>query len=88
MRLGIRLEEHVISLEPKDHLIFYTDGIVEAKNEEDEMFGFERLIEVVQASSSMPTELLLKEILDRVNEFVGPATQHDDMTVIVISVAK
>jgi sigma-B regulation protein RsbU (phosphoserine phosphatase) len=65
-------------------MVFYTDGIVEAMNEREEMFGFERLLEIVQASQSTTAGALQQEIVDRVQEFTGAAPQHDDLTVIAI----
>ena len=51
------------------------------------MFGFERLQEVIQGAGSMDADGLLKEIINRVDAFVGPATeQHDDLTIIVVKV--
>ncbi len=55
-------------------------------NAQEEIFGFEKLQEVAQAANSMDAESILKEILDKVNEFAGEAPQHDDLTVIVVSV--
>ena len=78
--------ETQVQLERGDSVVFYTDGIVEAMNEKKEIFGFERVLEVVLAAGSVPAEALLKEILNRINEFVGSAAQHDDLTAIVISV--
>ncbi len=74
-----------LELTPGDKVILYTDGIVEAMNEKEEMFGFERLQDVVQEARSMSADSLLQEILDKVNEFAGAAAQHDDLTVIVIN---
>lgn len=71
-----------------DRVVFYTDGIVEAMNEQGEMFGFERLIEAVQGAESLTADSLLKEVTDRVKTFVGGAPQSDDLTVIVLSVAE
>ncbi len=79
-------EETKIQLSSGDRVLFYTDGIVEAMNEKEEMYGFERLQEVVQKSKSMDADALLKEILEKVNEFVGGAPQHDDLTLIVVGV--
>ena len=81
-------QETEIQLSPGDRLLFYTDGIVEAMNKQEEIFGFERLLDVVQRSKSMDADSLLKEILNKVNEFTGDASQHDDLTVIVVSVDK
>ncbi|MBW2095965.1 MAG: PP2C family protein-serine/threonine phosphatase, partial [Deltaproteobacteria bacterium] len=79
-------EETLLELEPGDAVIFYTDGIVEAMNEKEELFGFERLLEVVNSGRTLSADALLKTILDRVKEFVGSAAQHDDLTVIVVCV--
>jgi len=81
-------QETQLQLAPGDSVVFYTDGIVEAMNEQEEMFGFDRLTEVVQGAHLMSAESLLKEIIDRVNAFVGKAPQHDDLTIIVVSVDK
>jgi sigma-B regulation protein RsbU (phosphoserine phosphatase) len=77
-------EETQLQLKAGDKVILYTDGIVEAMNEEEEMFGFDRLLEVVQKSQTKTAEALLEEINSSVNEFAGGATQHDDITIIVI----
>jgi serine phosphatase RsbU (regulator of sigma subunit) len=79
-------QETRIELTPGDRVIFYTDGIVEAMNEKEEIFGFERLLDLVRKSGSLSAEALLKEILEKVEEFAGGAPQHDDLTVIVVSV--
>jgi serine phosphatase RsbU (regulator of sigma subunit) len=79
-------EETRLQLAIGDKIILYTDGIVEAMNEKEEMFGFERLQEVVLEAKSAEADLLLKEILEKVNDFAGNAPQHDDLTVIVVSV--
>jgi serine phosphatase RsbU (regulator of sigma subunit)/CRP-like cAMP-binding protein len=81
-------QETRLQLPPGDKVIFYTDGIVEAMNEQEEMFGFDRLQEVVQAARAMSADSLLKEILDKVNQFVGDAAQYDDLTAIVVSAEK
>jgi sigma-B regulation protein RsbU (phosphoserine phosphatase) len=79
-------EETRIQLEAGDKVVFYTDGIVEAMNEEEEMFGFDRLLEMVQSSKSNTADDLLNEIVNKVKDFTGSAPQHDDLTVIVVSV--
>jgi len=81
-------QETRVELTPGDKVVFYTDGIVEAMNEQEEIFGFDRLLDVVRGTRSMGAESLLKEIMDQVNEFAGDAAQHDDLTVIVLSVGE
>jgi len=80
-------KETKLLLAPGDKIVFYTDGIVEAMNEKQEMYGFERLLGLVRGSGSLDAESLLKEIMREVNEFVGGAPQSDDLTVIVVEVA-
>ena len=77
-------QETRLQLEAGDRVVLYTDGIVEAMNENEEMFGFERLLETVKDSQTMTAETLLNEIKIKVNEFAGNAPQHDDITIIVI----
>ena len=79
-------EETRLQLMAGDKVVFYTDGIVEAMNPQNEMFGFERLLEVVQASSTSSAEAMLQEIIDEVTDFSSGAPQHDDLTVIVLNV--
>jgi sigma-B regulation protein RsbU (phosphoserine phosphatase) len=79
-------EETRLQLEPGDRVLLYTDGIVEAMNGQEEIFGFERLLDTVNRAASMSAEELLQEILGKVNEFSGDAPQHDDLTLIVMSV--
>jgi len=85
---GPDYKETRLQLAPGDKIIFYTDGIVEAMNPQEEVFGFERLLEVVQGGRSMSADSLLKEISDQINTFVRGAAQHDDLTVIVVSVTE
>ena len=81
-------QETQIQLAPGDRVVFYTDGIVEAMNKKEEMFGFERLLDLVKEARSMSADSLLNEIIDQVNTFAGGVEQHDDLTVIVLSVAE
>jgi sigma-B regulation protein RsbU (phosphoserine phosphatase) len=79
-------KETQIALKPGDRVIFYTDGIVEAMNEREEIFGFDRLLDVLQSAGPISADDLLREILDKVKLFAGSAPQHDDLTLIVVSV--
>jgi len=77
-------EETRLQLETGDKVVLYTDGIVEAMNDQEEMFGFDRLLETIQESKTLTAQSLLDEINAQVNEFTGSAPQHDDITIIVI----
>jgi sigma-B regulation protein RsbU (phosphoserine phosphatase) len=80
-------QETHLNLSPGDKVVFYTDGIVEAMNKKEEMYGFQRLMDVVQEAGSMNADQLLNEIIQKVNTFTGGAVQHDDLTVIVLNVS-
>jgi len=79
-------QDTLIQLEQNDKIVFYTDGIVEAMNDKREIFGFDRLLELIQNSESMDSESLLKEIMSEVSYFTAEAPQHDDITIIVACV--
>ncbi len=57
-------------------------------NEKEEMFGFERLLTIVEESSALSAEALLNQIRSQVGEYCGNADQHDDLTVIVLKAAE
>ena len=79
-------EETHLQLADGDKIIFYTDGIVEAMNTNEEIYGFERLMEAVKDTASLSADDLLQKIKSDVGTFVGEAPQHDDLTVIILSV--
>jgi sigma-B regulation protein RsbU (phosphoserine phosphatase) len=84
--LGIRengaYEEAVQQLQTGDQIIFYTDGITEALNPEGELFGTERLDQVLE-NCSLQASALLDSTLRAVEDFAGGRPLHDDQTLIV-----
>jgi serine phosphatase RsbU (regulator of sigma subunit) len=81
-------EETQLKMEPGDKVVYYTDGIVEAMNKNEDMYGFERLHEVVKSSQAETAEALMNDIISSVSDFTGAAPQHDDLTIIVVSANK
>jgi serine phosphatase RsbU (regulator of sigma subunit) len=81
-------EETQLKMEPGDKIVYYTDGIVEAMNKNEDMYGFERLDEVVKSSTAENAEDLMNDIIKDVSAFTGDAPQHDDLTIIVVSADK
>ena len=81
---GMTYEENEAQLEPGDRLLLYTDGIVEAHNDRDEMFGLPRLYDCLEEVSSGPKTV--DYLLDRLAEFTGPGwEQEDDVTFMVMT---
>ena len=73
---------HTVQLNPGDAVLQYTDGVTEATDAQDELFGEKRLVEALnRASSAQPDELLLC-IHEEISAFVGDAPQFDDITML------
>jgi serine phosphatase RsbU (regulator of sigma subunit)/catechol 2,3-dioxygenase-like lactoylglutathione lyase family enzyme len=68
-------------LSPGDTLVLYTDGVTEARNEHDEEFGEERLMEALHKSAQLPPAELVCALLNDVRSF-SPQEQYDDITLI------
>jgi phosphoserine phosphatase RsbU/P len=69
---------------PGDLLILYTDGITEAENAQQEMFGLERLKERILALRTLSSPDIIEGILTAVRTFTGDYPQSDDITLMVI----
>jgi sigma-B regulation protein RsbU (phosphoserine phosphatase) len=80
------LEEDRIELHKGDVLVFYTDGITEAMNQESDLFGDARLGRLLAEHGHLDAADLRERILREIESFVGSADQHDDMTMILIKV--
>jgi sigma-B regulation protein RsbU (phosphoserine phosphatase) len=72
-------------LHPGDLLFIFTDGVIEAVNETGEEYGEARLLPCVQPLPANAGEVLSRVMTD-VNNFVGYARQHDDITALVLRV--
>jgi serine phosphatase RsbU (regulator of sigma subunit) len=79
------LKEEQIAFEQGDSVILYSDGIIEAKNIQGEMFGLPRLKAAVEqfANFSTPEELFTR-ISQEFGRFVGEEIQADDITLLTI----
>ena len=80
------LVEETIPLQPGDLYLLFTDGISEAMNARDDLFGEERLGRLVETHAHLPSEELRERVLREIAAFVGDAPQHDDMTMILLKV--
>jgi phosphoserine phosphatase RsbU/P len=80
------LVEETIPLQPGDLYLLFTDGISEAMNAHDDLFGESRLGRLVESHAGLPSEELRERVLREIAAFVGDAPQHDDMTMILLKV--
>ena len=67
-----------------DVMVYYTDGVTEAENIKKEMFGIEKLKNVVYENRNMSAETIKNEILKELFKFRGNYEQVDDITLVVI----
>jgi len=67
-----------------DVLVMYTDGVTEAINCREELFGEKRLIDIIRNNTHFPAQVILEQILSSIKEFAGDMTQFDDITLLVI----
>ncbi len=70
---------------PGDVLVLYTDGITEAQDEGQGFYGEERLFRLVRRNQQRSASIIAAKIVDSVFEFIGDATQQDDITLVVVS---
>jgi sigma-B regulation protein RsbU (phosphoserine phosphatase) len=78
--------EHTLELRPRDFVLLYTDGVVEAMDFEGRLFGRERLLNAVRQYGTLNPEQALRNILWDVRRFVGLAEQSDDLTMVGLRV--
>ena len=82
-----RFEQGTVSLEPGDRLVLYTDGVTEAANPRGELYGEERLYELV---ASLPPSLTCEQVTDRilagVRAHLDGRDAGDDITLMVVRV--
>ncbi len=75
-----------IKLEKGDLLVLYTDGIIEAHDPDNELFGKQRLYELLLRKKKNTAQQLVDRIIENVHLFSQGAPQHDDITLIVFSI--
>lgn len=75
-------EENVIELEDGDKLFLYTDGVVEAINDKEELYGDKRLIEVLNTTLDDNAFDIIDKVKDSVMAFSNVPEQYDDITML------
>lgn len=81
---GIKFPEYELKLGKGDKLFLYTDGVPEAMNASQEMFGTERMLQALNTQSDAEPERVLANVKDAIEEFVGEAPQFDDLTMLSV----
>ena len=79
---GMRFRERSFRLNPGDRLFVYTDGVTEATDAQNQLFGEERLVTALNQNPGLTQEKLLASVRESIDTFVGEAPQFDDLTML------
>jgi sigma-B regulation protein RsbU (phosphoserine phosphatase) len=80
----VKINEKEVKLHPGDTIIFYTDGVTEAMNEDYDEFGVDRLSMVVKNVRKRTAAEIVTAITKAVDEHAGDTPQSDDVTLVVM----
>ncbi len=81
-----KYEERPLGISPGDIMVFYTDGVTEAKNEKEEEFGTKRLKQVINDSHHLSASQIQENIYKAVKDFTGGPQMADDLTMIIVKI--
>jgi len=73
-----------LQLEPNDTLVLFSDGVTEAMDPEEQLYGVGRLRAVLIGKNEMPLEEIKKTVLESVENFSRGARQADDLTILLV----
>ena len=79
---GAKYKEYELTLEPGSKLFVYTDGVPEATNSYNEMFGTDRMVEALNTDIDAHPKEILDCVREAVDDFVEDAEQFDDLTML------
>ena len=82
---GIHYKEYTLKLEVGASLFLYTDGVPEATNAAQELFGTERMLDALNSAEDGSAQGILTHVRKAVDSFVGSAPQFDDLTMLCIT---
>ena len=81
---GMRFRQHDFQLNPGDSLFVYTDGVPEATNAHNELFGADRMLAALNQDPAASPDRVLAAVRGSVDAFVGEAPQFDDLTMLCL----
>jgi sigma-B regulation protein RsbU (phosphoserine phosphatase) len=82
---GIRYRGGRLRCAPGDGLVLYTDGVTEAMDAEERLFGEHRLAAYLQRAGGTGAEALVRGLVEEVRHFAGGVSQSDDLTVMAVA---
>lgn len=79
-------EPVTLPLSQGDMVILMSDGVIEAQNDDGDMFGFQRMEEAIRDGTSASSEAMLHHLCSKIDAFVGNTEPNDDMTIVIVQV--
>ena len=81
---GVKYQSYEIQLKPDSMLFLYTDGVAEATNSDEELFGTDRMIDALNKDGLLTPNDVLESVDSAVKDFVKEAPQFDDLTMLCV----
>jgi sigma-B regulation protein RsbU (phosphoserine phosphatase) len=81
-----RYDDRPVALEPGDVLVLYTDGVSEAESPSGELFGTQRIEQVMARLADRGAKDILEGLVESVHEWTGERGPSDDLTLLVLKV--
>ncbi len=81
---GMKYKAGVLQLEPGDKLFQYTDGVTEATDKDNHLYGMKRLEHALAAAADKTVQEILEAVKADIDVFVGDAPQFDDITMLCL----
>jgi sigma-B regulation protein RsbU (phosphoserine phosphatase) len=88
VRQGEVYDQVSVPLEPDDVLLFYSDGVTEARNPAGELFGTDRLAEFIRRNADLEPDALVQAVRDATIAFAESPVLRDDLTCVAVKVAE
>jgi len=76
-------DESRVEMKSGDLLVFFTDGVTEPENEYGEMYGEDRLVDLIAKNSHRTEEQIIELVLESVREWTASEELQDDMTILL-----
>jgi sigma-B regulation protein RsbU (phosphoserine phosphatase) len=83
---GEQYHNAVMDIKPGDILTVYTDGITEAQDKNGQLFGYQRLQDVIRIYANQDAQTIRNAIIDAVETFAQGMAQFDDLTLVVAKI--
>ena len=81
---GVRYREYTLQLDPGSRFFVYTDGVPEATDANQQMYGTDRMIQALRSAETGTPQNIISAVRDSVAAFVGNTEQFDDLTMLCL----